>query len=242
MTTAPTLAAATLAAPAPASGSAPVVGSASAEPASRQEQSQDPAAAAVLAHLTSLGEVLEQVRGEADRLTRWSRTMAECLLGGGRLLAAGNGGSAAEAQHLTAELVGRYDGDRRPFSAIALHGETSSLTAIANDYGYEQVFARQVHAHARPGDLVVLLSGSGRSANLLRAAEAARAVGAVSWAMTGPGPNPLAELCDDALTLPGGCGHVQEGHLLALHALCCGFEEQVRRLDAAAAGDAEDAA
>jgi len=225
MTTAPTLAASTLADPAP-------------DPAPRQEQRHDPAAAAVLAHLTSLGDVLEQVRAEADRLTRWSRTMAECLVGGGRLLAAGNGGSAAEAQHLTAELVGRYDGDRRPFSAIALHGETSSLTAIANDYGYEQAFARQVHAHARPGDLVVLLSGSGRSANLLRAAEAARAVGAVSWAMTGPGPNPLAELCDDALTLPGACGHVQEGHLLALHALCCGFEEQVRLIDA----EAEDAA
>jgi phosphoheptose isomerase len=168
--------------------------------------------------------------------------MAECLVGGGRLLAAGNGGSAAEAQHLTAELVGRYDGDRRPFSAIALHADTSSLTAIANDYGYEAAFARQVQAHARPGDIVVLLSGSGRSRNLLLAAEAARDAGATSWAMTGPGPNPLAEVCDDALTLPGACGHAQEGHLLALHALCCGFEEQVRILDAERAGLGEGAA
>jgi phosphoheptose isomerase len=176
--------------------------------------------------------VLDQLQGEADRLARWSAALADCLVGGGRLLAAGNGGSAAEAQHLTAELVGRYDGDRRPFSAIALHADTSSLTAIANDYGYEAAFARQVQAHARPGDIVVLLSGSGRSRNLLLAAEAARAAGATSWAMTGPGPNPLAELCDDAITLPGACGHAQEGHLLALHALCCGFEEQVRILDA----------
>ena len=194
---------------------------------------------AVRAHLTSLGAVLAQLELEAERLTRWSEQLADCLVGGGRLLAAGNGGSAAEAQHLTAELVGRYDGDRRPFSAIALHAETSSVTAIANDYGYEAVYARQVLAHGRPGDLVVLLSGSGRSRNLVLAAEAARQVGATSWAMTGPGPNPLAEACDDALTLPGRCGHVQEGHLLALHAVCCGFEEQVRRLDRQRAGGSE---
>jgi phosphoheptose isomerase len=207
------------------------------------EQRVDPRTrSAVRSHLSSLTAVLDQLQREGDRLARWSETMAECLVGGGRLLAAGNGGSAAEAQHLTAELVGRYDGDRRPFSAIALHADTSSLTAIANDYGYEAAFARQVEAHARPGDLVVLLSGSGRSRNLLLAAEAARQAGATSWAMTGPGPNPLAELCDDALTLPGACGHAQEGHLLALHALCCGFEEQVRILDAERAGLGEGAA
>jgi DNA-binding MurR/RpiR family transcriptional regulator len=84
--------------------------------------------------------------------------------------------------------------------------------------------------------VVVLLSGSGRSRNLLLAAEAARRAGATSWAMTGPGPNPLAQACDDALVLPGRCGHVQEGHLLALHALCSGFDEQVRRLDELARG------
>ena len=194
---------------------------------------------AVRSHLTGLTDVLGQLERETDRLTRWSEAMAACLVGGGRLLAAGNGGSAAEAQHLTAELVGRYDGDRRPFAAIALHAETSSVTAIANDYGYESVFARQVRAHARPGDLVVLLSGSGRSRNLVLAAEAAREAGATSWAMTGPGPNPLADACDDALILPGRCGHVQEGHLLALHAVCCGFEEQVRLLDRRRAGAPE---
>jgi phosphoheptose isomerase len=199
----------------------------------------NPAQTAVRAHLSSLTAVLQQLQEEADRLARWSEQLAECLVGGGRLLAAGNGGSAAEAQHLTAELVGRYDGDRRPFSAIALHADTSSLTAIANDYGYESAFSRQVQAHARSGDIVMLLSGSGRSRNLLLAAEAARDAGATSWAMTGPGPNPLVELCDDAVTLPGGCGHVQEGQLLALHALCCGFEEQVRILDAARAAGTE---
>jgi type III pantothenate kinase len=206
--------------------------------------------AAVTQHLDRLAPVLAHVQGQAARIAGWSEAMARCLVGGGRLLAAGNGGSAAEAQHLTAELVGRYDGDRRPFSAICLHGDSSSVTAIANDYGYDEVFARQVQAHARAGDIVVLMSGSGRSRNLLRAAEAARGAGATSWAMTGPGPNPLVEICDDALALPGLCGSVQEGHLLALHALCSGFEHHVRLLDGLAeagsaahgAAAAEDAA
>ncbi len=197
------------------------------DPAEATESSRN----AVAAHLGAAAAVLEHLAGESARLARWSEAMAQCLVGGGRLLAAGNGGSAAEAQHLTAELVGRFDGDRRPFSAICLHGDSSALTAIANDYGYDQVFARQVTAHARPGDLVVLLSGSGRSRNLVLAAEAARLAGATSWAMTGPGPNPLAEACDDALTLPGRCGSVQEGHLMALHAVCAGFESRVRALN-----------
>ena len=200
-------------------------------PAEEPEQTRLGAREAVAAHLAGLPRVLDALGGQADRLARWSQQLAECLLGGGRLLAAGNGGSAAEAQHLTAELVGRFDGERRPFSAIALHADTSSLTAIANDYGYDQSFARQVSAHARPGDIVILLSTSGRSRNLLLAAEAARRAGATSWAMTGAGPNPLAEGCDDALTLEGACANVQEGHLIALHALCCGFERQVRALD-----------
>ena len=101
----------------------------------------------------------------------WSWPSGCCR--GQRLLAAGNGGSAAEAQHLTAELVGRFDGERVPFSAISLHAETSAVTAIANDYGYDDVFARQVRAHGRSGDVLMLLSTSGKSPNLLRAAEAA---------------------------------------------------------------------
>jgi phosphoheptose isomerase len=179
-------------------------------------------------HITALLPVLEALRDEADRITAWGGTLAERLLGGARLLAAGNGGSAAEAQHLTAELVGRFDGDRRPFSAICLHGDTSSLTAIANDYGYEQVFARQVTAHAAPGDVLLLLSTSGASANLLRAAEAGHAAGATVWAMTGSAPNPLAAAADDALVLPGPHASVQEAQLVALHALCRVFDARVR--------------
>ncbi len=175
-------------------------------------------------HLDDLTETLAGLRVQAPRVHRWGRELARLLLDGGRLLAAGNGGSAAEAQHLTAELVGRYRHDRAPFSALALCSETSSVTAIANDYGYDQVFARQVTAHARPGDVVVLLSTSGKSQNLLEAARAARLAGAIVWALTGPLPNPLAALADDTLALPGEACNVQEAQLVAVHALCEAFE------------------
>lgn len=175
-------------------------------------------------HLQALDTTLEALRGQSVRLWRWGALLAERLGDGGRLLAAGNGGSAAEAQHLTAELVGRFHDDRPPFSAIVLHGDSSSLTAIGNDYGYHEVFARQVRAHARAGDVVVLLSVSGQSGNVLAAAAAGTAVGATVLAMTGPGPNPLAGLADDALCLPGGTSSVQEGHLVAVHLLCAAFE------------------
>ncbi|MBW4720537.1 D-sedoheptulose-7-phosphate isomerase [Saccharothrix obliqua] len=175
-------------------------------------------------HLAGLAESLAGLRGQASLLTRWGDALARRLSAGGRLLAAGNGGSAAEAQHLTAELVGRYRDDRPPFSAIALCVESSSVTAIGNDYGYEQVFARQVTAHARPGDVVVLLSTSGRSPNLLHAARAGRAAGASVWALTGPAPNPLAGVADEVLALPGPACNVQEAQLVAVHALCEAFE------------------
>ena len=125
------------------------------------------------------------------------------LVGGGRLLVAGNGGSAAQAQHLTAELVGRYRDDRPALSAIALHAETSAVTAISNDYGYDHVFARQVQAHGRPGDVFLGMSTSGRSANVLAAMEAAREGGLAVWAMTGTGPNPMSEAADEALAVAG---------------------------------------
>jgi phosphoheptose isomerase len=178
-------------------------------------------------HVDRLGRALPALRAAAPTLARWGDDLGRRLLAGNRLLAAGNGGSAAEAQHLTAELVGRFDRDRRALSAIALHADTSSLSAIGNDYGYAQVFARQVRAHARPGDVVVLFSTSGRSANLVEAAAAATAVGATSWALTGPGPNPLAGACTDAVCLPGDTATVQEMHLAALHMLCRAVEQVV---------------
>ena len=172
-------------------------------------------------HLAALAGALLPFRREAARLARWGTELAWTLGHGGRLLVAGNGGSAAEAQHLAAELVGKLREDRPALSAIALCADSAAVTAISNDYGYEEVFARQVRAHGRPGDVLVLLSTSGRSRNLLAAADAAAEVGLRLWALTGPAPNPLASRCADALAVPADDSQVvQELHLVAVHLLC----------------------
>ncbi|HYN93609.1 MAG TPA: SIS domain-containing protein [Pilimelia sp.] len=172
-------------------------------------------------HLTALAAALLPFRRVAGPLSRWGSDLAWTLGNGGRLLTAGNGGSAAEAQHLTAELVGKLRDDRTPLSAIALCAETSSLTAISNDYGFEEVYARQVRAHGRPDDILLLMSTSGCSPNLLAAAEAGRESGLRVWGFTGPAPNPLAERCDQVLAVPSPESQVvQELHLLAVHLLC----------------------
>lgn len=184
------------------------------------------------AHVDRLAAALPALRAAAPMLTRWGTDLAGRLLSGSRLLAGGNGGSAAEAQHLTAELVGRFDGERRPLAAIALHADTACITAIGNDYGYDEVYARQVRAHARPGDVVLMFSTSGRSSNLLAAVAVAAEVGATRWAVTGPAPNPLVDACDEALCLPGDAATVQECHLAALHMLCRVVDATVRAADA----------
>jgi phosphoheptose isomerase len=177
-------------------------------------------------HLRDLRAALDTFSLQVGVIQRWGSQLAATLSDGGRLLVAGNGGSAAEAQHLTAELVGRFDGERRPFSAIALCAETSSVTAIVNDYGPDEMFARQVAAHGRPGDVCMLLSTSGRSPNVLAAATRARDCGITTWAMTGPGPNPLAATCDDTLCVDAAdTATVQELHLLSVHLLCTVFDE-----------------
>lgn len=173
------------------------------------------------AHIAALVTPLARLEDELDRLVSWGALVARTCSGGGRLLVAGNGGSAAEAQHLTAELVGRFESDRAPLSAIALHAETSSLTAIANDYGAATAFARQVYAHGRDGDVLLALSTSGTSGNVLAAVRAAREAGLVTLALTGPLPNRLARLCDDAIAVDASrASTVQEVHLVAIHVLC----------------------
>ena len=168
---------------------------------------------------------MRALAGRSELVESWGRQLATVLSGGGRLLAVGNGGSAAEAQHLTGEIVGRFLQDRRPFSAVALCAESSSLTAILNDYGAEEVFARQVEAHGRPGDILVVLSTSGRSPNVLAAAKRAHDVGLTVWALTGPEPNPLAGTADEVLAVPAGStAAVQEVHLVAVHALCAAMD------------------
>ncbi|MEI7031714.1 SIS domain-containing protein [Streptomyces pratensis] len=177
-------------------------------------------------HCDDLVAALTAFRRSCPRVHRWGAELAGRLGGGARLLVAGNGGSAAQAQHLTAELVGRYRDDRPPFSALALHADTSSTTAIANDYGVQEVFARQTCAHGRPGDVLMLLSTSGASANLLSAAAEARRIGMSVWALTGPAPNPLEAACDEAVCVDAPVSAtVQELHLVAVHMLCEAFDQ-----------------
>ncbi|MBD0290855.1 MAG: glycosyltransferase [Thermoleophilia bacterium] len=179
----------------------------------------------VLTTVRALGGLIPEI----DRIDGWGRRLARVLVGGGRLLAAGNGGSAAQAQHLTGELVGRYCDERLPLSALALHADTSSLTAIANDYGGGESFARQVRAHGRPGDVLLVLTTSGRSPNIVAAVEAALAGGLTVWALTGPTPNPAAELSHDAVAIDAPTtASVQEIHMVAVHLLCAAVDREVR--------------
>ncbi|MFV9634055.1 D-sedoheptulose-7-phosphate isomerase [Mycobacterium neumannii] len=177
-------------------------------------------------HFSALSQAAGHLTPEAPKLAAWGGRLADVLTAGGRLLACGNGGSAAEAQHLTAELVGRFRDERMPMSAISLHADTSALTAIGNDYGIDEIFARGVRAHGRPGDVLVSLSTSGTSPNVLAAVKAAHETGLTAWAFTGPQPNPLAAMCDDAVCVEAPTtATVQEVHLLLVHALCIAVDE-----------------
>jgi D-sedoheptulose 7-phosphate isomerase len=182
------------------------------------------------AHLAASQAGLASLAPELDRLQRWGDDLRRRLERGARLLVAGNGGSAALAHHVAGEMVGRFDREREPFSALALSGDPAALTAIGNDYGYDEVFARQVHAHGRQGDVFLALTTSGRSANLLRAVDVGRRVGLTAWALTGPGPNPLAEAADDVVAVPcPDTPSVQDVHQVAVHLLCLAFENAADR-------------
>lgn len=145
----------------------------------------------------------------------------ECYLAGGKVLLAGNGGSAADAQHIAGELVSRFAFDRPGLAAIALTTDTSILTAIGNDYGYEHLFARQVQAHGQKGDVFIGYSTSGKSANVLLAFEEARSRGLICIGLTGNRGGQMRELCDHLLEVPSAdTPNIQEGHLVLGHILC----------------------
>lgn len=166
--------------------------------------------------------VLEHVRTDLTEaiVTLATRTL-ETLRGGGKLLFCGNGGSAADAQHLAAEYVVRFRRERDALPAVALTTDTSVITAVANDYGFDRVFERQVRAIADPGDLLVLHSTSGESENLLNAARAAKEVGVSTVGLLGRGGGRLAELVDLALIVPtDSTARAQEMHLLMGHIVC----------------------
>jgi len=154
----------------------------------------------------------------------------DCLRGGHKILACGNGGSAAHAQHLVAELVGRFCEERQALPAIALTADTAILTALGNDYGYEQVFARQVEALARGGDVLFAISTSGNSANVVAAAMSAQVLGCAVIALTGAGGGKLAAHADVLLPAPASVvARIQEVHTLCIHAIAATLDELIRR-------------
>ena len=145
----------------------------------------------------------------------------EALKSGNKILLCGNGGSAADAQHIAAELVGRYEQQRRAFPAISLTTDTSALTAVSNDYGYEEVFARQVEALAVAGDVLIAISTSGKSLSVIKAADQARALGCRTIALTGCSGEPLTAHCDLAVVVPSDrTSRVQEAHITIGHLWC----------------------
>jgi D-sedoheptulose 7-phosphate isomerase len=177
-------------------------------------------------HLDDLAAAARIAQSAAPVVSQWGQDLADIFAAGGKLLACGNGGSAAEAQHLTGELLGRFRDERRPLPAVALSADSSAVTAIANDYGIEELFARQVQAYGRPGDVLVAISTSGTSSNVIAAAKAGLDVGVTVWALTGPAPNPLAALSDSAIAVDAPTvATVQEIHLSLIHALCIALDK-----------------
>jgi D-sedoheptulose 7-phosphate isomerase len=165
-------------------------------------------------------------RENATRIAATARRMADVLRGGGKILFCGNGGSAADAQHLAAEFVNRFQRDRRALAALALTTDTSVLTSIGNDSGFDRIFSRQVEALARRGDLLVAISTSGNSPNVLRAVAAARALGVGTVGLCGGCGGALAAAADEAFVVPSeATPRIQETHIIVGHAWCALTED-----------------
>jgi D-sedoheptulose 7-phosphate isomerase len=193
------------------------------------QNSKDP----IKSHLTLSLAALERATQDPSLLAA-ARKIAEVIVtalrGGNKLLTVGNGGSAADAQHIAAEIVGRYKQDRPACAAMALTTDTSALTAIANDYGFEQVFARQVAGLGRPGDVLLALSTSGRSPNILAALRAARERGLTTIGFTGRQGEALGVLCDHLLVAPSeDTAIIQQIHLAVAHGICDEIEQALMR-------------
>ena len=172
----------------------------------------------IAAHLTAVAAVRDKLAPDIAGLAE--RAVA-CLRGGHKILLCGNGGSASDAQHLATELVGRFVAERPGLAAVALTADTSALTAISNDYGFERVFARQVQALGRPGDLLIAISTSGDSPNVVAAAIEARALGIATVGLLGRSGGKLRGLVDLAVVVPGEeTARIQEAHILIGHLMC----------------------
>lgn len=183
-------------------------------------------------HITDHLHTIEALRSQAPIIAELANALNNCVGSGGCVYWLGNGGSAADCQHLAAELVGRFERTRAGIPSIALTTDTSALTAIANDCGFERIFARQVEALCRPADLVIGISTSGKSPNVIAALRAAREIGAKTAALSGRDGGRLRELADVCLVVPAvNTARIQEAHILVGHILCDLAEQQ-----AAAAG------
>ena len=167
-------------------------------------------------------------RDHADRIALVAALMVTAFREGRKVLLFGNGGSATDAAHIAAEFVGRYKRERRPLPALALATDIAAITCIANDYGYDELFARQVRAHGRPGDIAIAISTSGNSPNVLKGVEAARACGMITVAWTGGSGGKLAGLVDHLFVVPSTVtARIQESHITLGHVLCELVEESL---------------
>lgn len=184
------------------------------------------AAAWIAEQAEESARVQQAVRAMAPLLADIALRMADVLRGGGQVFFFGNGGSAADAQHWAAELSGRFYKDRRSLPAVALTTNASQLTAVANDYGFDEVFARPLLGVARPGDMAVGISTSGRSPNVVKALAVARERGVVTVGFTGVGGGAMADCCDYLVRIPAtDVARIQEGHALCGHVICAVVEE-----------------
>jgi D-sedoheptulose 7-phosphate isomerase len=180
------------------------------------------------ARLASLGDGIDALSARLDELLTWGAEMAAAASQGQRILALGNGGSSAQADHFVAELVGRFKADRPAIGAVNLHGSLTTVTALGNDLDFDQAASRSLRAHGRKGDVLLCLSTSGRSANVLAAAAAAREAGIRVYALTGDAESPLMSAAHRALAVEGDdVASVQELHLVALHVLCDAIDNLV---------------
>ncbi|MBI5223489.1 SIS domain-containing protein [Candidatus Micrarchaeota archaeon] len=175
-------------------------------------------------------KVIKSLEAQKEQIIAIAQECVDTIKNGGKIMFAGNGGSAAEAQHFAAEFCGRYKKEREGLPGICLNTDTSALTAIGNDYGYEKVFSRQIEAIADSGDIIFLLTTSGNSPNLIEAAKKANSMGVVVMGLLGKGGGPLLPLCNSSIVIKStDTARIQEAHLLILHIICELVDEQLTK-------------
>lgn len=173
---------------------------------------------------------IESLRGQSREIGEIADAVVECLMRGGTIYTCGNGGSAAEAMHLAEELIGRYRSDRAPLRAVCLNADPTALTCIANDFGFEEVFARQVEALVTNRDVLIIFSTSGDSPNIVKAVKVARVRSAMIIGLLGRSGGACRALCEHAVIVHSGdAGHVQEAHQVVMHMLCEAVEVSAAR-------------